>query len=91
MPSLGSIEFASPEALLLLLLLPLWWWWRRQASPASIRFSRTGVLAAGPAHGRFVRRALLILRNLLLVALIVALARPEPAREPRRCSRKGST
>ena len=76
MPSLGSIEFASPEALLLLLLLPLWWWWRRQASPASIRFSRTGVLAAGPAHGRFVRRALLILRNLLLVALIVALARP---------------
>ena len=67
---------ATPAALLLLLLLPAWWWWRRRNEPASIRFSRTGVLAAGPRRGRFVRRALFVMRNLVLVALVLALARP---------------
>src|SRR5690606_2683984 len=74
--TIGPVEFATPVALLLLLLLPAWWLWRRRRQPATIRFSRTGVLAAGPRHGRFVRRALFVLRNLVLVALVVALARP---------------
>jgi Ca-activated chloride channel family protein len=74
--SIGSMELASPAALLLLLLLPAWWWWRRRNEPSSIRFSRTGVLAAGPRRGRFVRRALFVMRNLVLVALVIALARP---------------
>lgn len=74
--SIGSVEFATPAALLLLLVLPGWWWWRRQRQPAAIRFSRTATLAAGPRHGRLVRRALFVLRNLVLVALVLALARP---------------
>ncbi len=75
-PTIGPIEFGTPWALLLLLLLPLWWWWRNRRQPAAIRFSRVPLLARGPRHGRLVRRTLFALRNLLLVALVVALARP---------------
>jgi Ca-activated chloride channel family protein len=71
-----SIQFASPYVLLLLLLLPLWWMWRRRHHPPAIVFSRVSVLARGPRAGRFVTMLLFGLRNLLLVAMVVALARP---------------
>jgi Ca-activated chloride channel homolog len=72
----GLVQFETPWALLLLLLLPAWWLWRRRHSPGAIVFSRTGVLAQGPRAGQFIARAIFVLRNLALAALIIALARP---------------
>jgi Ca-activated chloride channel family protein len=77
--ALGPLEFASPWALLLLLLLPLWWLWRRRRRPTAIVFSRVPALAGGPRAGRRVTLFLAILRNLLLAALVIALARPRSA------------
>jgi Ca-activated chloride channel family protein len=72
----GLFQFETPWALLLLLLLPAWWLWRRRHSPGAIVFSRTGVLAQGPRAGQFIARAIFVLRNVALAALIIALARP---------------
>lgn len=72
----GLFELQTPMALLLLLALPIWWIWRRRHSPGAIVFSRTGVLAKGPRAGQFVARAIFVLRNVALAALIIALARP---------------
>ena len=73
---LPAIDFASPYVFLLLLLIPLWWLWRRGRRAPAIVFSRADVLARGRRGGAFTRRLLGILRILLLVGLIVALARP---------------
>ena len=70
------VEFQLPQALLLLLVLPVWWVWRRRRQEDAIVFSRTGVLARGPRAGQGVTRAIFILRNLAIAAVIVALARP---------------
>ena len=56
----------SPMWLLLLLLLPAWWWLAPPARRPAIVFSRADVLAARPARGRGVARALALLRNLAL-------------------------
>ncbi|MFN2602059.1 MAG: VWA domain-containing protein [Gemmatimonadaceae bacterium] len=72
----GLFRFETPMALLLLLLLPAWWLWRRRQAPDAIVFSRTGVLAKGPRAGQLIARLIFILRNVALVALILALARP---------------
>jgi Ca-activated chloride channel family protein len=72
----GLFRFETPMALWLLLVLPAWWLWRRRHSPGAIVFSRTGVLAMGPRAGRLVSRTIFVLRNVALVALILALARP---------------
>ena len=77
--SFPHLEFGSPWVLLLLLLLPAWWLWRRRRRPAACAFSRVGVLANGPRAGRGIARALLVARNLVLVGLIIALARPRSA------------
>jgi Ca-activated chloride channel family protein len=42
-------------------------------------FSRVSVLAAGPRAGRAIARSLVVARNLVLIGLIVALARPRSA------------
>ncbi len=76
MIQLGALGFATPWALLLLLLLPAWWLWRRRRRPPAIVFSRVAALAKGPKAGRGIARTLFTLRNLALLALIVALARP---------------
>jgi Ca-activated chloride channel family protein len=73
---LGPIQFASALWLLLLLLLPVWWLLARQRKPAAIVYSRVPVLARGPHAGRGLSRLLAVLRNLVLAAGIVALARP---------------
>jgi Ca-activated chloride channel family protein len=70
------LTFAWPWALLLLLPLPAWWWWRRRRRPPAIVFSRVGALAKGPRTGKAIARSLFVLRNLLIVGMIVALARP---------------
>jgi Ca-activated chloride channel family protein len=72
----GLFRFETPMALWLLLLLPAWWLWRRRQAPDAIVFSRTGVLAKGPRAGQLIARLIFILRNVALVALILALARP---------------
>jgi Ca-activated chloride channel homolog len=72
----GLFRFETPLALLLLLLLPAWWLWRRRQAPDAIVFSRTGVLAKGPRAGQLIARLIFVLRNVALVALILALARP---------------
>ena len=77
--SFPHLEFGSPWVLALLLLLPAWWAWRRRRRPPAIVFSRVGVLANGPRAGRAIARALLVARNLALVGLIIALARPRSA------------
>ena len=73
------LEFGSPWVLLLLLFLPGWWVWRRRRRPPAIVFSRVGVLALGPRAGRALARALHVARNLVLIGLIIALARPRSA------------
>ena len=77
--SFPHLEFGSPWVLLLVLLLPAWWLWRRRRRPPAIVFSRVGVLANGPRAGRSIARALHVARNLVLVGLIIALARPRSA------------
>lgn len=72
----GGFQFATPWALLLLLVIPAWLFWRRRRRPPAIVFSRAPVLAKGPAHGRWIARALLMLRVAALVLAIIALARP---------------
>lgn len=76
MIDLGVIQFASAWALPLLIVLPLWWLWRRRRRTPAIVFSRVAALAKGPHAGRGIARVLFALRNLVLVAAIVALARP---------------
>jgi Ca-activated chloride channel homolog len=71
-----SAQLVTPWALVLLLALPLWWIIRARRRPPAITFSRTSTLARGPHVGSVVERALFLLRNLVLVGLIVALARP---------------
>ena len=70
------VEFVTPWALLLLLLLPVWWVLRRRRRPPAITFSRTSTLGRGPRVGSTIERWLFLLRNLVLVGLVVALARP---------------
>jgi Ca-activated chloride channel family protein len=76
MIDLGPVQFVSGWALLLLLALPAWWIWRRRRHRPAIVFSRTPALARGPKAGRAVTFTLFLLRNLLLAAGVVALARP---------------
>ena len=77
--SFPHLEFGSPWVLVLLLFMPAWWVWRRRRKPAAIVFSRVGILASGPRAGRAIARALVIARNLVLIGLIIALARPRSA------------
>jgi Ca-activated chloride channel homolog len=72
----GVIQFASAWALPLLVVLPVWWLWRRRRHTAAIIFSRVAALAKGPRAGRGIARFLFALRNLALIAAIIALARP---------------
>lgn len=72
----GLFELYTPEALWLLLLLPAWWVWRRLRRKDAIVFSRTSVLASGPAVGSWIPKAIFVLRNLALASLVIALARP---------------
>jgi Ca-activated chloride channel family protein len=75
----SAVQLVTPWALLLLLALPAWWLIRARRRPPAITFSRTSTLARGPRVGSGVERTLFVLRNLVLVGLVVALARPRSA------------
>lgn len=76
MTFLPPVQFVTPWMLALLALLPVWWFVRSRRQPPAITFSRTSTLARGPRVGSRVDRLLFLLRNLVLIGLIVALARP---------------
>jgi Ca-activated chloride channel homolog len=72
----AGLQLVTPLALLFLLALPLWWWWRRRRVRAAIVFSRVSTLATLRGTGHGLSRTLTLLRSVLLVAAVVALARP---------------
>jgi Ca-activated chloride channel family protein len=76
MITFGALSFEAWWLLPLLLLLPIWWLVRRRRNPSATGFTRAYVLARGPRAGRAITRTIFVLRNLLLAALIIALARP---------------
>ena len=89
MIDLGFMQFASAWALPLLLIVPAWWWWRRKRKSPAILFSRVAALAKGPKAGRGVARMLFVLRNLVLVGGVVALARPRSGARSEEVSSEG--
>jgi Ca-activated chloride channel family protein len=76
MIDLGAVQFASAWALPLLIVLPIWWLWRRRRARPAIIFSRVRSLTKGPRAGRGISRLLFLLRNLVLLGSVLALARP---------------
>jgi len=89
MIDLGVMQFASAWALPLLLVMPAWWWWRRKRKPSAILFSRVRALAKGPRAGRGITRMLFLLRNLVLFAGVLALARPRSGARAEEVSSEG--
>jgi len=75
------VDFETPWAFALLAIIPLWWWWRRRGRGRvhAIVFSRVPLLASGPRAGRGLARLLLVLRGLVIIGFVVALARPRAA------------
>jgi Ca-activated chloride channel family protein len=70
------VTFQSPWAFVLLLVFPLWWLWRGQRG--GFRYSRGATAArAGRRIGRLLAGMPYALRGLSVLALIVALARPQ--------------
>ena len=79
-PAHATFEFANLWALWLLLFLPLWWVLRVLRRPPAITFSRAHIVAQGPRTGSWYPKAIFAMRNLLLLLLILALARPRMAK-----------
>lgn len=70
------MTFQSPWAFVLLLVFPLWWLWRGQRG--GFRYSRGATAArAGRRIGRALAGLPYAFRGLAVLALIVALARPQ--------------
>jgi Ca-activated chloride channel family protein len=68
--------FESPWAFALLIVFPLWWLWRRERG--GFRYSRGDVARrAGRAMSRALSGLPYALRGLAILALIIALARPQ--------------
>jgi Ca-activated chloride channel family protein len=68
--------FESPWAFALLVVFPLWWLWRKERG--GFRYSRGDVAQrAGRAMSRLLSGLPYALRGLAILALIIALARPQ--------------
>lgn len=77
---LANISFATPWAFLLLLLAPLvWWLWykRRDKRYPHIRMSTLEAVKNSSNWKVWMRKSLVWMRALALLALVVALARPQ--------------
>lgn len=77
--SLPQLQFHAPWLLACLFAIPAWLWWRRRREPSAIVFSRVPLLAKGPRAGRWLSRALTLLRSAALAGLVIAMARPRVA------------
>ena len=86
---LPPIDFATPWALVLLIILPIWWVLRIIRRPPTITFSRADLIARGPKKGSWYPKLLFVLRNLLLAALIVTVARPRIAQKSHNVTKLG--
>jgi Ca-activated chloride channel family protein len=77
-----GIEFANPVVLWLLILVPLtiaWYIWRNNRLQGALRMSTvTGFLKVKSKY-TYLRHYGIVLRSLALIALIIALARPQSA------------
>lgn len=84
-------RFLYPWVFVVLALLPLAWWiWLRPAWRTAVRYS--AIRLASPSAGRWAARLRLILpilRTLSLMALIVAVARPQKGDTPTRIFSEG--
>lgn len=70
------MTFESPWAFALLIVFPLWWLWRRDNN--GFRFSRGDVASrSSRRRSRWLAVLPILLRGLAVLALIVALARPQ--------------
>lgn len=85
------IRFMHPWAFALLALVPLCWWlWLRARRRPVIRYSSVeGLRRAGARYGVGPRSILYLLRSVAILALIVAVARPQRADETSRIHAEG--
>jgi Ca-activated chloride channel family protein len=87
--ALAGLEFATPWAFAALAALPLWWWRTRRGAVPALLHARAVTLLAGAGAGRVVPRLLVALRALVIVAMVVALARPRVGRGIEDVTREG--
>ncbi len=87
------MTFKNPEYLyLLLLLIPMvvWYWYKLKQSAASLQFSSIKVLKSSPKTLRLRLIHLpFILRILMFIFLIIAIARPQSSNHWRKTNREG--
>ena len=85
------MQLGSPWLLVLAALLPLVWPWRRRAArTAALRFpTLAGLRALAPAGAARRRMVLAVMRLLVLVLLVVALARPQAGTAAAKVHREG--
>lgn len=87
--TIAHIQFVTPVVLWLLLALPAWWIIRATRHRPAITFSRLDIITRGPRASQFYARLLFVFRNLALISLIVAAARPRISTALRNDTREG--
>ncbi len=85
------MRFAAPYVLLLLLAVPLWWWFsRRRQRSEGIAYPAIGAAAVvAPSFATRLHRALPLLRAVVMILCILAMARPQWGVEATRIYREG--
>lgn len=74
------MRFAHPWFLLLLLLVPAFGWWQLRKRRATLVFSDLRPMRQAPNRGRLARPLVTVVYALSLVAMVLALARPQKGR-----------
>ena len=85
------MRFANAYALLLLLAVPLWWWFsRRRQRAEGIAYPAIGAAAVvAPSFATRLHQALPLVRALVMILCILAMARPQWGVEATRIYREG--